>query len=316
MPIVETSAETSAVPEQHIAAMRRFSRFYTRRIGLLQQSFLQSPFSLTEGRVLFELANRKRPTATALADDLGLDHGYLSRILRGFAEKGFVTRARSKEDGRQSLLTLTPKGRKAYAPLEERSQQQVSVLLRKLSPGDQKRVVSAMQTIETLIDGETKKPEVVLRPHRPGDMGWVVARHGALYAKDYGWNSHIEEITAEIVAAFLKNYDPARERCWMAELDGETVGSVFLVRETDEVARLRLLIVDPHARGFGIGKRLTQECIRFARASGYRKITLWTHAILTAARAIYQQAGFKRVEEWVHDEFGKPEASETWELEL
>ncbi|HVY00058.1 MAG TPA: bifunctional helix-turn-helix transcriptional regulator/GNAT family N-acetyltransferase [Pseudorhodoplanes sp.] len=305
-----------AVPDGRIAVMRRFSRFYTRQIGLLHGAFLQSPYSLTEGRVLYELSHRDRPTASEIAEDLGLDHGYLSRILQRFEKKGLVTRTRSKRDGRQSHLALTAKGRKAFAPLDRRSHEQVRDLLQRLAPARQKRVTEAMRTIESLIADHPEKPKVTLRAHRPGDMGWVVEKHGAVYAQEYGWNSHIEEITAEIVAAFLKNYDSRRERCWIAEVDGEIAGCVFLVRETDDVARLRLLMVDPCARGLGIGKMLVDECVRFARDAGYRSITLWTHAVLKAARRIYQSAGFKLTKEWVHDDFGKPEAAETWDLDL
>jgi DNA-binding MarR family transcriptional regulator/GNAT superfamily N-acetyltransferase len=303
--------------EQRVSAVRRFSRFYTREIGLLQAGFLNTPFSLTQGRVLYELSRQKDCTASDLAAELGLDHGYLSRILRGFADDGLIDRERSKEDGRQVVLSLTTKGRKAFAPLDARSERDASALLGKLSPEDQSRVVSAMSTIQGLVGQQEKQTRsYLLREHRPGDMGWVVARHGTLYPAEYGWNSHIEAVTADIVANFLKNFDPAREKCWIAEIDGQPVGSVFLVRDKEDVARLRLLIVDPQARGLGIGHRLVEECIRFARDAGYKKITLWTHAVLKAARAIYQQAGFQLVEEWVHDEFGKPEASETWELKL
>ncbi len=296
--------------------MRRFSRFYTRRIGLLQGDFLDSPFSLTQGRVLYELSKRDGLTASDLAADLGLDHGYLSRILARFEKQKLIARSRSKQDARQSHLALTAKGRKAFAPLDRRSHDLVQHMLEKLAPGGQKRVTDAMRTIELLIGENPPPPEVKLRTHRPGDMGWVVEKHGALYAKEYGWNNHIEAITAEIVAAFLKNFDPKRERCWIAELDGDIVGSVFLVRDTDKVARIRLLMVDPAARGLGVGKRLTGECITFARQAGYRRITLWTHAVLKAARGIYQQAGFKLTKEWVHDDFGKPEASEIWDMDL
>jgi DNA-binding MarR family transcriptional regulator/GNAT superfamily N-acetyltransferase len=303
--------------EARIGAVRHFSRFYTREIGLLQAGFLNSPFSLTQARVLYELWRHKERTASELASALGLDHGYLSRILRGFAEDGLIGRERSQEDGRQVVLSLTAKGRKAFAPIDARSQRDAGALLGKLCAQDQMRVVNAMGTIEGLVG--RKDPETqsyLLRPHRPGDMGWVVERHGVLYGTEYGWDSGIEALTAEIVAAFLKNFDPARERCWIAEIDGQPVGSVFLVKEKDNVARLRLLIVDPQARGLGIGHRLVDECIRFAREAGYKKITLWTHAVLKAARAIYQQAGFKLTEEWVHDDFGKPEPAETWELKL
>ncbi len=304
----------AVVAERNIVAMRRFSRFYTRQIGLLRQSFLQSPFSLTEGRVLYELAARKNPTASEIGEELGLDAGYLSRILKNFAAKGLITRSQSHDDGRQSHLALTAKGRKAYAPLDRRSEDGVRELLAPLKGPDQKRVVDAMRTIEGLIGNAPREPAVTLRPHRPGDMGWVVAQHGKVYPTEYGWNSHIEAITADIVSAFLKNHDAARERCWIAEMDGEIVGCVFLVRETDEIARLRLLMVDAQARGLGVGKMLVDECVRFAREAGYRGITLWTHAVLKAARGIYQRAGFALTKEWVHDDFGKPEASETWDL--
>ena len=303
--------------EQRISAVRHFSRFYTREIGLLQAGFLNSPFSLTQARVLYELSRRKDCTASELATELGLDHGYLSRILRGFADDGLIGRERSKDDGRQVVLSLTAKGRKAFAPIDTRSQRDAGALLGKLPAHDQSRVVDAMSTIEGLLGQGKRGPlSYLLRPHRPGDMGWVVARHGVLYGEEYGWDAGIEALTAEIVANFLKNFDPAREKCWIAEIDGEPVGSVFIVKEKDNVARLRLLIVDPKARGLGIGHRLVEECIRFSREAGYRKITLWTHAVLKAAREIYQQAGFQIVEQWVHDDFGKPEPAETWELTL
>ena len=303
--------------EQRVGAVRRFSRFYTREIGLLHAAWLNSPFSLTQARVLYELSRRAACTASELASELGLDHGYLSRILRGFADDGLIDRERSKDDGRQVVLSLTIKGRKAFAPIDARSQHDAGALLSKVAAQDQLRVVSAMSTIEGLVGRQDAQPQsYLLRAHRAGDMGWVVARHGTLYPAEYGWDNRIEALTAEIVAAFLKNFDSAREKCWIAEIDGQPVGSVFLVRDKDDVARLRLLIVDPQARGLGIGKTLVDECIRFAREAGYRKITLWTHGVLKAARAIYLQAGFKLVEQWVHDDFGKPEPAETWELKL
>jgi DNA-binding MarR family transcriptional regulator/N-acetylglutamate synthase-like GNAT family acetyltransferase len=303
--------------EQRIGAVRRFARFYTRRIGLLDEGLLDSPFSLSQARVLYELAQQREATATALASALDIDHGYLSRILRGFAERDLIVRRRDKNDGRQVVISLTTKGHKAFAALDHRSQRETGDLLKHLDEAEQVRVVTAMDIIERLIGGDAA-PErrVTLRSHRPGDMGWVVARHGALYAAEYGWSSHIEAITAEIVSGFLKTHDPARERCWIAEMNGEPVGSIFLVRDSDDVARIRLLIVDPKGRGLGIGRMLVEASIAFARAAGYRKITLWTHAVLTAARAIYQQQGFRLVEQWVHDDFGKPEPSETWELTL
>jgi DNA-binding MarR family transcriptional regulator/GNAT superfamily N-acetyltransferase len=303
--------------EQRVGAVRRFARFYTRRIGLLDEGLLDSPFSLSQARVLYELAQQREATATALASALDIDHGYLSRILRGFKERDLIVRRRDKSDGRQVVISLTTKGHKAFASLDHRSQRETGGLLKHLDESEQVRVVTAMDTIERLIGGDAA-PErrVKLRSHQPGDMGWVVARHGALYAAEYGWSSHIEAITAEIVSGFLKTSDPARERCWIAEMDGEPVGSIFLVRDSDEVARIRLLIVDPKGRGLGIGRMLVEASIAFARNAGYRKITLWTHAVLTAARAIYQKQGFRLIEQWVHDDFGKPESSETWELTL
>ncbi len=303
--------------EQRVGAVRRFARFYTRRIGLLEEALLESPFSLSQARVLYELAQQREATATALVSALDIDHGYLSRILRGFEERDLIVRRRDKNDGRQIVVSLTTKGLTAFAALDHRSQRETGGLLKHLDEAEQRHVVKAMDTIERLIGGVTA-PErhYTLRSHQPGDMGWVVARHGALYAKEYGWSSHIEAITADIVSGFLKTFDPAREHCWIAEMDGEPVGSIFLVRDSDEVARIRLLIVDPKGRGLGIGRALVETSIAFAREAGYRKITLWTHAVLSAARAIYQKQGFRLVEQWVHDDFGKPEPSETWELAL
>ncbi len=303
--------------EQRVGAVRRFARFYTRRIGLLDEGLLDSPFSLSQARVLYELAQQREATATALASALDIDHGYLSRILRGFEQRDLIVRRRDKSDGRQVVISLTTKGHKAFASLDHRSQRETGGLLKHLDDAEQVRVVTAMEMIERLI-GRDAAPErrVTLRSHQPGDMGWVVARHGALYAAEYGWSSHIEAITAEIVSGFLKTSDTARERCWIVEMDGEPVGSIFLVRDSDEVARIRLLIVDPKGRGLGIGRMLVEASIAFARNAGYRKITLWTHAVLSAARAIYQKQGFRLVEQWVHDDFGKPEPSETWELTL
>lgn len=303
--------------DRRVAAVRAFNRFYTREIGVLRRRFLDSPYSLAELRVLYEIAHRDLPTASDIARSLDIDPGYLSRVLKSFEKKNLIARTASERDARQSHLKLTARGRSAFEPLDRKQQQVTGAMLERLGEHDQLRLIKAMRTIETLIKGEGETPRAyVLRPHRAGDMGWVVARHGVLYAQEYGWDSRIEAITAEIVSAFLKNFDPARERCWIAEMDGEPVGSVFLVRETDEVARLRLLLVEPHARGFGIGRRLVEECIDFARAAGYRRITLWTHRVLEAARAIYERAGFTLTKEWVHDEFGKPEVSETWDLVL
>ncbi|MGZ3351937.1 MAG: bifunctional helix-turn-helix transcriptional regulator/GNAT family N-acetyltransferase [Xanthobacteraceae bacterium] len=272
---------------------------------------------MAEARVLYELAHREKPTAADIAAELGLDHGYLSRILRGFNERGLVVKTPSPHDRRQSLLSLTVKGRMAYAPLDQRSQDEVAAMIGKLPEADQNRLVAAMGTIEHVL-GETPSPPVpyILRPPRAGDMGWIVSRHGALYAEEYGWDARLEALTAEIVAAFVRHHDPRRERCWIAERDGENVGSVFLVRETDAVARLRLLLVEPSARGLGIGARLVEEALRFAREARYRMITLWTHSVLAAARHVYERAGFRLVATKEHDEFGTAVVGETWELEL
>ncbi len=311
------AAKSLPAMEERVAAVRRFARFYTRRIGVLQDHFLQSPFSLAEARVLYELAHRDKPTATELAAGLDLDPGYLSRILRGFEERGFVAKTRSPDDRRQSRLAITAKGRMAFAPLERRSQDDVAAMLGALPSAEQDRVVAAMGAIERLIGGrDDAAPSYVLRPPAPGDLGWVVARHGALYAQEYGWGTSFEGLCAEIVAQYVKTHDPARARCWIADIDGEPVGCVFLEKGSDEIAKLRLLLVDPKARGLGIGTRLVDECIRFARAAGYRKISLWTRSVLVDARRIYQGAGFKRTASKPHAEYGMKFFEETWELKL
>ena len=305
--------------EQRVEAARRFNRFYTRQIGVLHEGAYNSPFSLTEVRVLYELAHRDKPTATALGRELGLDTGYLSRMLRGFERRGLVLKTRSAADGRQSHLSLTVQGRKVFAPLNARSHAEVAALLGGLSAAAQTRVVGAMQTIERLLGdrAESLPPAAcVLRPPLPGDLGWVVHRHGAVYAQEYGYNEQFEALVAEIVAHFVQRYDAKRERCWIAEQGGEPVGSVFLVERSKTVAQLRLLLVEPKARGSGLGTRLVDECVRFARRAGYRKITLWTQSELRAARRLYQAAGFQVVRKERNHSFGKDLVSETWELEL
>ena len=300
-----------------IEAVRRFNRFYTRQIGVLREGLLRSPFSLSEVRVLYEIAHRDEPTAAELCKDLGLDAGYLSRILRNFGKKGLVEKRPSKSDGRQSLLRLTKKGQKEFAEINERQDSEVGAMLNKLSPDQQSRLLESMQTIQGLLGGQPEpKVPYVLRPHHPGDMGWVVHRHGVLYSQEYGWDEHFEALVAQIVADFINNYDPKRERCWIAEREGEIVGSVFLVKKSKTVAQLRLLLVEPKARGLGIGKRLVDECVRFARRAGYRKITLWTNDVLDAARHIYEQAGFRLVEEEAHHSYGHDLVGQNWELAL
>ena len=303
--------------QQRISTVRRFNRFYTKQIGLLGESYLETPFSLTEARVLYELAHRERPSATELARELGLDAGYLSRILRGFERRRLLSRTRSKADGRQSHLSLTGRGRAAFAPLDARSRQDIAGMLARLGPGEQRRLIESMRTIESLlaVTPESKAP-YVLRPHQPGDMGWIVHRHGALYAQEYGFDERFEALVASVVAKFVSHYDQRRERCWIAEKDGEIVGSVFLVRRSRSVAQLRLLLVEPKARGLGIGERLVAECIRFARQAGYRKIMLWTNSVLRVARHVYQAAGFRQVHREKHQSFGRALVGETWELAL
>ena len=302
---------------QRIDAVRRFNRFYTREIGVLQEGLLATPFSLAESRVLYELAHRTDVTATELGRDLDLDAGYLSRMIRGFETQGFVEKHRSAQDGRQSHLALTAAGRAAFAPLNERSSAEVAALLAKLGTPAQSRLTSAMAEIESLLDRRPIDAEPYsLRAHRPGDIGWVAHRHGALYHQEYGWDQSFEALVAEIGAQFIRNFDAAHERAWIAERRGEIVGSVFLVRQSDAVAKLRLLLVEPSARGLGLGRRLTEECIAFARDRGYAKITLWTNDVLTAARAIYDRAGFRLIASEPHHSFGRDLIGENWELDL
>jgi DNA-binding MarR family transcriptional regulator/GNAT superfamily N-acetyltransferase len=302
-----------------VDAVRRFNRFYTKQIGLLHERLLRSPFSLSEARVIYELSHREKSTAAELVGALGLDAGYLSRILRDFNERGLIDTLPCESDGRKRYLRLSGKGKGAFARMNSRSHEQIEMMLNGLSAKDQKRLIAAMQTIEGLLGVPPQfapKTAYILRPHQPGDMGWVVQLHGVLYAQEYSWDEQFEALVAEIVSKFIRNYDPKRERCWMAEKDGDNVGSIFLVRKTDQVAQLRLLLVDPKARGLGIGTRLVHECIRFARQAGYSKITLWTNSILLAARHIYEKAGFRLLEQEPHHSFGHDLIAETWELKL
>src|SRR5271168_4074446 len=301
---------------KQVNAIRAFNRFYTRKIGVLD-GMASSPFSLAEARVLYELANRRQPIATDIRKELGLDAGYVSRMLRDFERRKFVTRARSKTDERQRFLSLTSKGRSAFGPLDARSNRDVAAMLEDLSPTERGQLVDSVQTVRRLLgDIADAKPSYLLRPHQPGDMGWIVHRQAILYADEYGWDETYEALAAEIVAQFIKNYDPKFERAWVAEKDANRVGAVFVAKQSDEIAKLRLLHVEPEARGLGIGKRLVQECVRFARQAGYQKMTLWTQSILDAARHIYKQEGFQVVREEKHHSFGKDLTAETWELNL
>jgi len=303
--------------DRRVGEVRRFNRFWTRQIGVLREGYLESPFSLTEVRVLYELAHREETTAGELGEELGLDAGYLSRILSGFQKHGLIRKRPSEADGRRRLLRLTERGRGAFAPLEARSRSEIGAMLGGISIAGQERLVEAMRAIERLL---SFRPDPVipylLRPPQPGDMGWVVHRHGVLYAREYGWDERFEALVAGIVAKFIQQYDPRVERCWIAERDGEVVGCVFLVRESEEVAKLRLLLVEPEARGLGIGSRLVEECIRFARQAGYLKITLWTNDVLNSARRIYEAMGFQLVHEKPHRSFGHDLVGQTWELML
>jgi DNA-binding MarR family transcriptional regulator/GNAT superfamily N-acetyltransferase len=286
--------------------VRAFNRFYTRQIHLLQEGILDSPLSLTEARVLFELAHRANPTAKELASELTLDPGYLSRILDTFIRKRYLKK-HPGNDRRQRRLSLTTSGRKAFNSIDAKSHQEAAAMLAKLSESDQSQLIAAMKSIENILDPKPPTP-YVLRSHRPGDIGWITHRHGVLYAQEYGWDEKFEALVAGIAQKFVENFDPQRERCWMAEQDGNIIGSVMLVKKTEAVAKLRLLYVEPAARGLGLGGRLVQECIGFARESGYRKITLWTNSMLLAARKIYQREGFRLMS--TDGEF------ETWELNL
>ncbi len=308
---------TVAPLEQRVAAVRRFNRFYTRQIGVVAEGYLDSPFSLAEARVLYELAHRDGLTAATLAAEIGLDAGYLSRILRRFEHRGFLQRARSKADGRQALLTLTARGRKAFAPVHTRSRDLIAAMLTRLPVAKQHRLLEAIHTIEELlgVPAERASP-YLLRAHQPGDMGWVVHRHAVLYAEEYGWDEQFEALVATVVAGFIKRFDPRREHCWIAEKDGEPIGSVFLVKRSKTVGQLRLLLVEPKARGLGLGARLVDECLRFSRRVGYRRVTLWTNSVLVAARRIYEVAGFRLVHSEPHRSFGHDLVGETWAIDL
>lgn len=303
--------------DRRIDAVRRFNRFYTKKIGVLQEGLLKSPFSLTQLRILYELAYRQNLKAAELSNDLNLDPGYLSRILGDFEKRGLIERKQSADDARESLLTLTKKGADAFAPLNVRSHDEMAEMLSGLSPTQQNRLLESMESIENLLNiKDEEKVSYILRPHQPGDMGWVIYRHGVLYSQEYGWDEQFEALVASICVKFLQKFDSKRERCWIAEKDGQIVGSVFLVKHTKKIAQLRMLYVEPFTRGLGIGRRLVDECIRFSRQTGYKKIILWTQSNLSAARHIYEATGFKILKKEPHHSFGHDLVSEIWELEL
>lgn len=309
----------SSVNDGQIATVRRFNRFYTRRIGVLQEHLHQSPFSLSEARVLFEIARKGRTAAVDLAEELDLDPGYLSRILRAFERKGLLSRDPSSEDGRKSILSLTQLGQDAFRSLDAASTEEVRRTLEQLTARDRERLTRAMRDAQRILGDEPPRGAFVLRGHRPGDMGWVVQRHGENYWEEYSWDETFEALVAQIVADFVRNLKPDRERCWIAEADGERLGCVFLVRnaeDPDRVAQLRLLLVEPGARGAGLGSALVRSCTQFARQAGYERIRLWTNDVLHAARRIYENEGYRLVHQGPHHGFGHDLVEQTWELEL
>jgi DNA-binding MarR family transcriptional regulator/GNAT superfamily N-acetyltransferase len=305
--------------ETRVNAVRHFNRFMTRQIGALREGLLHSPHSLTESRILFEIASRHGLTASNLTKELGLDAGYLSRTLSRLEERELINRERTETDGRQRNINLTPAGEKAFDLLNKRSNEEVSQFLNNLSEQEQLQLISSMEKIESLLvksQGLKFAEPYFLRQPEPGDMGLIVHKHGALYAKEYGWDEHFEALVSKIVAEFIASYNSERERCWIAEMSGEVVGSIFLVEESETVAKLRLLLVDPKARGLGLGTKLVEECIQFAKSAGYEKIILWTNSLLVGARHIYTKTGFVLVEEERHHSFGHDLIGETWELVL
>lgn len=310
-----------AIPQRdrRIDAVRGFNRFYTRQIGVLRKTFLDSPYSLGEARVLYEIASHDAPTASEVGRALDLDAGYLSRLLRNFEKRGLIKRKVSARDARQNHLALSPRGHDAYVSLDQQSQHVMEAMLGKLKPTEQARLVAAMQTIETLLGDEAPaapQAKYTLRAPRPGDFGWVVKRNAEIYAAEYGWQPPFEGVCAQIVADFSNKFDPKWERCWIAEMDGENVGCIFVAKDSDTVARIRLLIVEPKARGLGLGARLVDEGVSFARQTGYKKMTLWTHSVLTAARHTYEKAGFKLQRTERHSDWGPAVVSEHWDLDL
>jgi len=300
--------------EQRALAVRGFNRFYTRQIGVLHEHLLNSEFSLTEVRILYELAHRTGLTSSNLCQELSLNAGYLSRVITGFEKKGLLVKTRSAADARVSQLELTEQGRAAFEPLNDASQREVTTMLEALPEAAQHQLIDAMRQIRMLLgDRET---DYILRDPQPGDMGWIIHRQAILYAQEYGWNIEYEALVAEIVAKFVKEFDSSSERCWIAEKDGKVVGSVFVVRQDDTTAKLRLLSVEASARGMGIGSRLVDECLRFARLAGYTKMVLWTNSVLTDARRIYEKAGFQLIEEEPHHSFGKDLVGQIWARDL
>jgi DNA-binding MarR family transcriptional regulator/GNAT superfamily N-acetyltransferase len=306
----------TGTPDETVAAVRRFTRFYTRRIGMLQEALLRSEFNLPEGRIVYEIAQREKPTASDLAADLDLDAGYLSRLLKGLEQGGFVTRTPSDADARQSFLKLTGKGRREFDKINSRSNIEVGKLLEPLGVSDRKALRTALTTAERLLNSEAQQAVCTFRDLQPGDMGWIIHRHGALYSEEYGWDNTFEALVAKVGGEFIERFDPKWDGAWIAQIDGRIIGSVLLVKKTKTFAKLRLLYVEPDARGQGIGRRLVDACMAHARQLGYKRMTLWTNDVLTSARAIYEAVGFKLVHSEPHHSFGKDLVGETWERDL
>ena len=315
---VNYRTETMAMRQldHHAEAVRSFNRFYTTRVGALGDSYVDSGFSLTEVRVLYELAHRDQPTASDIGQALSLDPGYLSRMLASFRKRGLLAARPDAKDRRHSRLQLTSAGRRAFAPLDQRARDEVVSLLEPLGIAERTRMLEAMTTIRRTLDSQTHAEGFTLREHRPGDIGWIVHRHGVLYAEEYGYDERFEALVATIVARFVQKLDRKRERCWIAERDGQIVGTIFVVAKSKSTAQLRLLLVEPSARGLGLGARLVDEVVRFSRDAGYKRIDLWTQSELTSARRLYQAAGFKRVSTKRHKMFGTTTTAESWRLDL
>lgn len=308
---------TARVADPHVSAVREFNRFYTQKIGVLGAGLLDSDYTLTEVRVLYEIAHRQRPLASDLVRDLGLDAGYLSRILAKFVRRGWLKRERSGDDARKAHLHLTTKGKAAFQSLDVRAREEIGALLAPMPREEQVKLQGHLQNVQSLLGAAPARTDALqLREHRPGDIGWIVQKHGELYAQEYGWNTDFEALVAEICAKFLRELDPVAERCWIAERNGARVGCIMLVRHSRTVAKLRLLLVDPSQRGLGVGNALVKECLAFARTAGYRKVTLWTQSILSAARKLYEGHGFRKMAAEPHESFGAKLVAETWELEL
>jgi DNA-binding MarR family transcriptional regulator/ribosomal protein S18 acetylase RimI-like enzyme len=303
--------------QEAVARYRRFNRFYTKQIGLLNRGLLKTRFSLIQARILYELAQQDRTTASELVEKLNIDPGYLSRILSTFEKEGLLHKSRSASDSRQRILKLTTQGKKSFAELDERSRIVAEAMLRDLAEEDRHRLLHAMQTIEAVLDAESKPPApFLLRSHRPGDIGWIIQRHGVVYAEEYNFDETFEALVAEILVVFIRNHDPRRECLWIAEQAGHRIGSIMIVDTGDRVAQLRLLLVEPKARGQSVGMRLIDACINFSKRNRYRKIKLWTQSNLLAARHLYEKKGFEKVSESPHKSFGQDLIAEFWELRL